>query len=80
MVAWSEEGLSAFGQAKSDSCLILFLRVRRRCSINVRFPENSMFTKANEADENERTEMRVLCVRSWIKSQHLQYKHAACRR
>jgi hypothetical protein len=60
MVAWSKKAFRRFTRT-SDNALI-FSSGPPPIFFNVRFPENSMFTKANEADEDD-VELRVLCIR-----------------
>ncbi len=69
MVAWSKKSLRRLIKA-SDKSLILFSGPSP-IFFNVRFPENTTFTNANQADEDNVQNCEFLAY-DWIKSQQLQ--------
>src|SRR6266849_6454804 len=69
MVAWSKKAFRRLTRTSDNS--LIFPSGAPAIFFNARFPENTMFTKANEADEDDVQNCESFAY-DWIKSQQVQ--------
>src|SRR6267154_6211691 len=69
MVAWSKKAFRRLSRTSDNS--LIFSSGPQPIFFNVRFPENTMITKSNEADGDDVQNCESFAY-DWIKSQQLQ--------